>query len=85
MFLFFNEEHFQFLKIVFISDIRNNTFNYMNLIMLEVYKVIFQDKLPIVLPEMEEVLQFNPYIRVGDWFLLKEHIIIRVYGFVHEP
>ena len=28
----------------------------MNLIMLEVYKVMFQDKLPRVLDEMEEML-----------------------------
>ena len=57
----------------------------MNLIMSEVYRVMFQDKMPRVLPKMEEVLQFSPDRRVGDWFLLKEHIIIRVYGFIHEP
>ena len=34
---------------------------------------------------MEEMLEFSPDIRVGDWFLLKEHTIIKVYGFVHEP
>ena len=85
MFLFFNEENLQFPEIVFTSEIKNNTFNYMNLIMSEVYRVIFQDNLPKVLPQMEEVLQFNPDRRVGEWFLLKDHIIIRVYGFVHEP
>ena len=75
----------QFLKIVFTSEIRNNTFNYMNLIMSEVYRVMFQDKLPRVFLEMEEVLQFIPSRRVRDWLLLKEHTIIRVYGFIHEP
>ena len=33
---------------------------------------------------MEEVSQFTPNRRVGDWFFLKEHTIIRDYGFVHE-
>ena len=31
------------------------------------------------------MLQFIPDRRIGDWFLLKEHTIIRIYGFVHEP
>ena len=53
--------------------------------MAEIYRVMFQNRLPRVLPEMEEMLEFSPYIRVGDWFLLKEHTIIKVYGFVHEP
>ena len=33
---------------------------------------------------MEEILQFSLDRRIGDWFLLKEHTIIRLYGFVHE-
>ena len=57
----------------------------MNLIMPEVYSVMFQEKMPKVFLEMEEVLQFSPNIRVGNWFLMKEYTIIIVYGFVHEP
>ena len=34
--------------------------------MPEMCGVTFQDKLPKVLSEMEEVLQFNPDIIVGD-------------------
>ena len=34
---------------------------------------------------MEEMLQLAPDRKVGDWFLLKEHAIIRDYGFFHEP
>ena len=34
---------------------------------------------------MKEFLQFSPDKRIGDWFLLEEHTIIRVYGFTHEP
>ena len=31
------------------------------------------------------MLQFPTNKRIGDWFLLKEHNIIKFYGFVHEP
>ena len=34
---------------------------------------------------MEEKLQFSPDRRVGNCFFLKEHTIIKVYGFFHEP
>ena len=50
MFFFFNEENLQFPEIVFTYEIINNTFNYMNLIMAEVYIVIFHDKIAIALP-----------------------------------
>ena len=53
--------------------------------MSEVYRVMFQDKFSIVLPKMEEMLQFIPDRILGDWFLLKEHTIIIFYGFFHEP
>ena len=57
----------------------------MNLIMEEIYRVMFQSKMPRFFPKMEEILQFARDIKVGDWFLLKEHTIIRLYGFTHEP
>ena len=50
--MFFNEENLQFPDIVFTYEIRFNTFNYMNLIMSEVYRVMFQDKIPRVQPKM---------------------------------
>ena len=34
---------------------------------------------------MQEALQFSPDKKIGVWFLLEEHTIIRVYGFTHEP
>ena len=34
---------------------------------------------------MKEALQFSLDRKIGDWFLLKEYTIIRVYGFTHEP
>lgn len=84
MFLFFNEENLQFLEMALTSEVNNNVLNYMNFIMAGIYRVMFQNKLPRVLPEMEDVLQFALDRRMGDWVLLKEHTIIRVYGFVHE-
>ena len=53
--------------------------------MSEVYKVMFQEKFPRVLLEMEEFIQFILGRRIGYWFILKEHTIIRFYGFIHEP
>ena len=49
------------------------------------YRVLFQEKLSRVIPKMEEVLQFSLDRIIRDWYLLKEHTIIRVYGFVHDP
>ena len=70
---------------VLTDEININFFKYMNLLMEEVYKVFFQDKLPRVLPLMKETLHFSPYRRIWDWFLLEEHTIIKEYGFTHEP
>ena len=56
MFLFFNEENLQFLEMVLNAEIKNNIFNYMNLIMEEIYRVMCQNKIPIVSSEMQEVL-----------------------------
>ena len=53
--------------------------------MEEVYKVFFQNKFPRVFPKMKDTLQFAPDRKIGGWFLLEEHTIIRVYGFSHEP
>ena len=68
MFLFFNEENLQLPEMVLTEEISNNFFKYMNLLMAEVYKVLFQDKLRTVLQLMKETLQFPPDRRIGDWF-----------------
>ena len=70
---------------VLTDEINRKFFKYMNLLMAEVYKVFFQNKLPRVLPLMKEALQFSPDKKIGDWFLLEEHTIIRAHGFIHEP
>ena len=57
----------------------------MNLLIVKVYKVRFQNKSSRVLPIMKEALQLAIDKRIGDWFLMEEHTIIRVDGFTHEP
>ena len=52
--------------------------------MPEVYKSFFQQNFPRVLPIMKELLRFSPEKRIGDWFLMEEGIVIRVYRFVHQ-
>ena len=34
---------------------------------------------------MREILKFSPKRRIKDWFLSKHDIVIRLYGFVHQP
>ena len=34
---------------------------------------------------MKEILQFSLERRIGDWFLSEHGMVIKVYGFVHEP
>ena len=47
--------------------------------------MIFGDVLPRVLEDMRVMLQYSSEDRTGDWFLHKEFIVIRVYGFTGEP
>ena len=70
---------------VLTDEINKFFFKYMNFIMSEVYKVFYQHKLPRVLPVMKYFLHFSPEKRIGDWFLLEEGTVVRVYGFTHEP
>ena len=85
MFLFFNEENLQFPEIVLTDENSRNFGKYMNLLMSEVYKLFFKQKLPRVMPLMKEMLQFYLEKRIGHWFLMEEGTAIRVYGFVHPP
>ena len=85
MFLFFNEENLQFPEMVLTDEMNIYFRKYMNLLMSEVHNVFFQQKLLKVLPLMKEMLQFSREKRIGDWFLLEEGIVIRLYGFVYQP
>ena len=58
---------------------------FMNFLMAEMYNAFFQKRLPGVLPDMKEMLQFSPQRRIGYWFLFEYGIVIRLYGFVHQP
>ena len=60
-------------------------FESMNTIMVEVYKMIFDDVLPRVLEDMRVMLQSSSEGKTGDWCLHKEFTVIRVYGFTEEP
>ena len=85
MFLFFNEGNLQFPEMVLTYEINRNFSKYMNFLISEVYKSFFKQKLPRVLPPLKEILHFSLEKRIGDWILMEEGIVIRVYGFVHPP
>ena len=66
---------------------RNSTMTFINFtdkIMSSIYKLIFGTSLPTMIEEMKAYLQ-NSNETVGHWFLYKEFIILRVYGFENEP
>ena len=60
-------------------------FEFVNSIMSEMYKLLFDEMLPRVLEEMKFMLQSSWEDRVGDWFLYKDFTVLRVYGFTGEP
>jgi len=72
---------------MFSSDLPNqiSMFEFVNTIMAEVYKMIYNDVLPRVLEDMRVMLQSSLEDRTWDWFLHKEFTVIRVYGFTGEP
>ena len=56
----------------------------MNFLMSKVYGDFFQQRLPRVLPQMRETLQFSPEKIIRDWCLSEHITMIRLYGFVHQ-
>ena len=66
---------------VIIEDMHRDYCKFMNFLMDLVYEVLFQKRLPRVLPEMNSLLRLSPEIRVGNWFLLEDNMMIRVYRF----
>ena len=85
MFLTFNGDNLQLPEMVITYEMSKDYCKFMNFLMELVYNVLFQEKLSRVLPEMKELLQLSHERRVGDWFLSKHNILIRVYGFSHQP
>ena len=53
--------------------------------MVEIYEILFQERLPRVLPKMRQMLQLSNNKNMGDWFLIEFGTTIRLYGFVHPP
>ena len=53
--------------------------------MSKVNKVFLKQIFPRVLPLMKESLQFSSNKIILEWFMMEEGIVIRVYGFVHQP
>ena len=69
MLLSFNVDNLQLPEIVITEDMHKDYCKFMNVLMDLVYKVVFQKRLPGVLPEMNSLLQPSPERRVGNWFL----------------
>ena len=81
IFLRYNDDDLQLPKMVMTEDMHRDYCKFMNAIMATVYEVLFQKRLPRVLPEIKSMLQLSLERRVGDWFLSEDTIVIRVYGF----
>ena len=62
-----------------------NMFEFVNTIMAEIYKLLFDDVLPRVLENMRLMLHYSLEDKIGDWFLYKEFTVLRIYGFTGEP
>ena len=58
---------------------------FVNFIMSEMHKLLFNEVLPRVIEEMKLMLQSSLEDRIGDWFLYKDFTILKVYGFTGEP
>ena len=58
---------------------------FMNFLMIEIYASIFKKRLPLVLPEMWDLLQASTEKRTRDGFLSKYGTMIRLYGFTQSP
>ena len=85
MFLSFNEENLQLPEMLLTKEMNRDYSKFMNFLMSEVYNAFFHKKFPRVIPHMKEMLQFSPEKRIGEQLLFELGIVIRLYGFVHQP
>ena len=87
MMLCSNVSELQFLSTIFsLGPLKQiNMFEFVNTMMAEIDKLLFDDVLPRVLEEMRLMLQSSSEDKIGDWFLYKDFIVLRVYGFTGEP
>ena len=87
MLLCSNITKLQFLSTMFSLDLLKqiNIFEFMNYIISKMYNFLFDEVFPRVLEEMKVMMQLSPEDMIGDWFLYKDFIVLRVYGFIEEP
>ena len=87
MLLCSNVTELKFLSTIFSSDFPKqiNMFEFVNSIMSQIYRILFDELLPKVLEEMKSMMQSSPDDRIGDWFMYKDFTVLRVYGFTREP
>ena len=52
--------------------------------MAKVYKMFFRIELPRASKEVRNKFQLSTAL-ISDWFLFRDHTIIRVYGFIGTP
>ena len=60
-------------------------FEFVNKITVEVYKILFDEKLPRVLDEMKSTFQPSLESCTRDCFLYKELNVVCVYGYTRPP
>ena len=85
MFLSFNENNLQLPEMAIIEEMCKDYCKCMNILMVLMYEILFQQRLPRVLPEMKFFSHLSHERRVGYWFLCEYSTVIRVYGFTHQP
>jgi hypothetical protein len=59
-------------------------FDFINKVMSIIYQLIFNNEFPRVSEDMKNKLKLSSK-PTGDWFLFRDHTIIRVYGFSGAP
>jgi hypothetical protein len=51
----------------------------------QVYLLIYEEKFPRILQELQDCLHPTTENHIGDWFLFKNYIVITVYGLEEKP
>ena len=69
MLIAYNEEDLQVPELEITVDMATDYCKFMNQLMAEIYDLLFQERLPMVFPEMRQMLQLSNGKKIGDWFL----------------
>ena len=65
MFIGYNED-LQVPELAITAEMATDYCKFMNQLMAEIYEFFFQERLPRVLPEMRQTLQFSKGKKIGD-------------------